>query len=139
MTKKYVFMKLVRYENCVIFWNNCSFYIISFSKIPNIIVILCIYRWSCMLLTWYSSSMTQSSQIYCHLSATGILGEIIFLFFFAFYILQTVCDVYCISHDCHILSFALNLWEGFICVLVFMFCYLFSPFHQFQDVVNEII
>lgn len=26
--EKCVFTKLVRYENCVIFWNNCSFYII---------------------------------------------------------------------------------------------------------------
>lgn len=115
-----VFTKLVRYENCVIFWNNCSFYYYkmsssSFRERNDML----------LLMAWHNPLKYMSL-----LSATGILGEIIFLlYFFISYVLHWLCCA-CLSH----LIFCIK--SVCVCMNVY-FCYLFTT--QNQDVVTEII
>lgn len=79
-----------RYENCVIFWNNCSFYYYKISSSH-----LHINDGNDMY-TVDDIAYTKSSEIciLSLLSATGILGEIIFLIFFFISYLYTCTYTY---------------------------------------------
>lgn len=112
--EKCVFTKLVRYENCVIFWNNCSFYIIikSSSSSP------CLWAAHDMLLlmAWHNPLKYIVTFIsHRHFGWNNFPG------FFSCTLSCVVYSLECFwyAYDCHILSF---MWNLCVCLWLLPFC-----------------